>query len=119
MLGDRVGQDIRMLSISIDPEHDTPEVLEEYWERFGAKPGWLFLTGDFDEIERLRHSMGVYDLDPEVDADRTQHAGLVTFGNDAIDRWAALPALMDAAGLVRTVRRITAASNRGAEASGD
>ncbi len=96
-----------MLSVSIDPENDTPEVLHDYWETFGSKPGWLFLTGDYDEIDVLRRSMGVYDLDPVLDADKSQHAGLITFGNDRTDRWAALPALMDAPGLAETVLRIT------------
>ena len=50
-----MGEDVTMLSISIDPEVDSPERLKQYWELFGSKPGWLFLTGDYDEIEKLRH----------------------------------------------------------------
>ena len=96
-----------MLSVSIDPEQDTPEVLKRYWETFGSKPGWYYLTGDYDEIDALRRSLGVYDLDPIIDADKTQHAGLITFGNDRTNRWSALPALMDARGIVETIRRIT------------
>jgi protein SCO1/2 len=42
------------VSISVDPEHDTPEVLSRYAERFKADPQrWLFLTGDKSEIYRL------------------------------------------------------------------
>ena len=106
-LGERAGRDLTMLSISIDPEVDTPEKLKAYWEAFGAKPGWIFLTGDYDEIDRLRHELGVYDPDPIVDADKTQHAGIVTFGNDRTDRWAALPVFTDLPGLARAVRRFT------------
>jgi protein SCO1/2 len=44
----------RLVSISIDPEHDTPEVLTRYAERFHADPKlWLFLTGDRDKIYQL------------------------------------------------------------------
>src|SRR5215470_2659310 len=43
-LGDRVGKDIFFYSISIDPEHDTPEVLKAYMEKFHIGPGWAFLT---------------------------------------------------------------------------
>ncbi len=107
LLGKRVGRDILMLSISLDPAVDTPKVLKEYMARFGQFPGWYFLTGNYDEIELLRHRMGVYDLDPIIDADKTQHAGIITFGNDRTDQWAALPALMDHRGIVRTVLRIT------------
>lgn len=46
--------DVRLMSISVDPEHDTPEVLSEYAERFRADPErWLFLTGPRDVIYRL------------------------------------------------------------------
>ena len=103
-----MGRDILMLSISIDPQFDTPDVLKRYAEGFGGpKAGWLYLTGDYDEIELLRRRMGVYDLDPVIDADKASHAGLVTFGNDETDQWTALPALMDSRELVRTILRIT------------
>ncbi len=107
LLGERAGRDLTLLSISIDPETDTPEKLKAYWEAFGSKPGWIFLTGDYDEIDQLRHELGVYDPDPIVDADKTQHAGIVTFGNDRTDRWAALPAFTNLRELARSVRRFT------------
>ena len=44
---------VRFVSISVDPEHDTPEVLQEYAESFGAPGRWLFLTGDKPQIYRL------------------------------------------------------------------
>jgi protein SCO1/2 len=47
-------QDLRLISITVDPKRDTPAVLSEYAQRFGADPGrWLFLTGKEDEIFRL------------------------------------------------------------------
>ena len=107
-LAGRMGRDMLMLSISIDPEVDTPDALMRYTVIFdGPKPGWLFLTGDYAEIDRLRRSLGVYDLDPVVDADKTQHSGILTFGNDRTNQWAALPAMMDSKGLARTILRIT------------
>jgi protein SCO1/2 len=46
--------DVRFVSISVDPEHDTPEFLRDYAKRYDADPErWLFLTGAKDEIERL------------------------------------------------------------------
>lgn len=45
--------DFRPVSISVDPEHDTPEVLRRYAESFQAPDDWLFLTGGRDEIFRL------------------------------------------------------------------
>jgi protein SCO1 len=45
--------DFRLVSISVDPEHDTPEVLRRYAESFQAPDDWLFLTGGRDEIFHL------------------------------------------------------------------
>jgi len=44
-LGDKVGRDFFFISMTVDPEHDTPERLNEYAKAFGAGPGWLFVTG--------------------------------------------------------------------------
>ena len=49
-LGDRVGKDIFFYSISIDPKHDTPDVLKAYVEQFHVGPGWTFLTGKKEDI---------------------------------------------------------------------
>ena len=108
LLGRRAGRDILMLSISLEGKHDTPEALRQYMKRYGgSKPGWLYLTGDYDDVESLRYSLGVYDLDPVIDADKESHAGILTFGNDRTNRWAALPALMNTRGIARTFSRIT------------
>ena len=41
---------VQLISISIDPERDTPQVMKGYLKRYGAKPGWVFLTGSIEEI---------------------------------------------------------------------
>jgi cytochrome oxidase Cu insertion factor (SCO1/SenC/PrrC family) len=47
-------EDMRLVSITVDPERDTPAVLSQYAERFTADPErWLFLTGDKEAIYRL------------------------------------------------------------------
>jgi protein SCO1 len=107
ILGTRMGREVSMLSLSIDPKNDTPERLKQYWEAFGSKPGWLFLTGSQENIEQVRHEIGAYDLDPAVDADPTQHAGFITVGNDRSNRWLVLPLQMDTPQLVRTILRTT------------
>jgi protein SCO1/2 len=42
--------DLRLVSITVDPVHDTPEVLRRYAERYGATDRWWFLTGDTRDI---------------------------------------------------------------------
>ena len=92
-LADRGGGEVTFLSISLDAERDTPGILREYARAHGAGPGWYFLTGRHDDIELLRRKLGAYDLDPSVDADRTQHAGIVILGNEPRGRWKAISAL--------------------------
>lgn len=47
---------VRLVSFTVDPEHDTPPVLAEYAKRFGAQPGvWFFLTGAQRDLEKLSH----------------------------------------------------------------
>ena len=106
MLGDRVGKDIRFVSISLQPEHDTPEVMKAFAEQHGAGPGWLFLTGQKDDVELLRHRLGFVDIDPVADADPEQHLGTVRIANEPMHRWVMSPALLNPAALVRVVHRV-------------
>ena len=47
-------KDVRLVSVSIDPEHDTPQVLAEYASRLQADPTrWIFLTGPKKEIDEF------------------------------------------------------------------
>ena len=59
ILGPRVGRDVFMYSITLDPVNDTPGVLKSYAKAFGVKPGWEFLTGEKEDIERLRRNLGL------------------------------------------------------------
>jgi protein SCO1 len=106
LLGDRVGKEIRMVSISLQPEHDTPEVMAAYAKTFGVGPGWMFLTGKKDDIELLRHRLGFVDISPEVDADPEQHLGTVRIANEPMHRWAMSPVLVSPPALVRAVNRV-------------
>ncbi len=97
---ERLGPNVKFLSITLDAEYDRPEVLQKYARRYHAQDErrprqgeapWYFLTGDPKVIEFTRRALGHYDPDPVIDADRTQHAALFTFGNDVTNRWATMP----------------------------
>lgn len=103
LFGDRIGRDVFMYSISLDPEHDTPEVLREYVKNYSVQPGWTFLTGSTADITTLRRRLGLRDPDPAIDADKTQHIGVVLYGNERFDRWAACPALSEPREIVKYV----------------
>jgi protein SCO1 len=104
---DRLGRSLTFLSVTLDPEHDGPAQLREYAAAYGARPGWIFLTGATADIETLRRNLGVRDLDPAIDRDRTQHGTVLTFGNDRTGRWAAMPALGTIPFLASAIQRIT------------
>jgi protein SCO1 len=60
-LGRDFGEKIAFVSITVDPERDTPQVLKEYAEAFGANPaGWFFATGAPDVIRDVTRSYGVF-----------------------------------------------------------
>ena len=58
-LGDKLDS-VSLVSITIDPEHDGPEELTEYLERYQAKPGWEFLTGTRADIDAVMHAFDAY-----------------------------------------------------------
>ena len=83
ILGDRFGEDVFFYSISIDPDHDTPEVLKEYRARFGAR--WTFLTGEEADIIELRRKLGLYV--EEIQDGSNNHNVNMVIGNQATGRW--------------------------------
>jgi protein SCO1 len=106
LLGDRVGRDVFMYSITLKPREDTPEALSHYAAMHQIKPGWLLLTGQPSDIELLRRKLGFVELDSEKDRDVTQHISVVRFGNESLDRWGACPAMASPAEIVKRVRLV-------------
>ena len=104
LLGDRVGRDIFMYSISLKPQEDSPAVLAEYVRTHHVGPGWKFLTGDPQDIEMLRRRLGFTDPDPQRDRDLTNHIGNVRYGNEPRQLWAACPSQADADWIVQEIR---------------
>jgi protein SCO1/2 len=80
-LGDRVGKDVRLISITVDPVNDTPAKLKEYANRFHAKPGWQLLTGSKENVEAALRKLGQWTEDP------SNHQTLFLIGNDRTGLW--------------------------------
>lgn len=80
-LGDRVGRDVRLLSISVDPDHDTPARMKEYAARFHARPGWYLLTGSKENVEAVLRKLGQWVDEP------SNHQTLFLIGNDRTGLW--------------------------------
>ena len=80
-LGEKLTQDVRMVSLSINPGTDTPERLKAYAERFHASPEWVWLTGQKAQVDALLKGLGVYR------ADYTNHASVILVGDPSRDVW--------------------------------
>jgi protein SCO1/2 len=80
-LGDMVGREIFFISMTVDPEHDTPERLKEYAERFGAGPGWSFVTGKPVDIRAINYKFG------DRSGILSEHRNEIVVGNDATGEW--------------------------------
>ena len=79
--GDRVGKDVFLISISVDPEVDTPPKLKEYAKKFHAGPGWMFLTGKKENVEQALYKVGQY-----VEA-KDDHTTIFIVGNETTGLW--------------------------------
>lgn len=93
LLGDRAGRTVFMYSITLDPLVDTPKILNRYAEAHDIGPGWIFLTGKPADIETLRRRLGFVEADPALDKEKSNHIGLIRYGNEKLDRWSACPAM--------------------------
>lgn len=78
-LGMNFGAKIAFVSITLDPAHDTAEVLKQYAQLFGAKlEGWAFLTGSPEAIDDVAHRYGVFfSRNQDGSIDHTQLTTLV------------------------------------------
>jgi protein SCO1/2 len=103
LLGGRLGRDIFMYSITVDPEHDTPAALRAYAREMRAKAGWVFLTGEPADVEQVRRNFGD---DPSLRFDNSNHLNLIAYGVEALERWGSLPAWTEPATMVKLVTSI-------------
>jgi protein SCO1/2 len=96
-LGPSLGEDVRLISISIDPETDTPSRLKAYAKRFNAKPGWYFLSGRKDNVDFILRRLGLY-VEQKQD-----HLNLFLIGNDRTGLWKKALGISDPEKLIEVV----------------
>jgi protein SCO1 len=80
-LGDRLGRDVHLISITVDPENDTVQTLSEYAARVDARPGWFLLTGSKENLAVALGKLGL------AVARREEHSNIFIIGNDATHLW--------------------------------
>jgi cytochrome oxidase Cu insertion factor (SCO1/SenC/PrrC family) len=65
------GKDVKLVSITVDPENDTPAVLAQYAKSFEADPNrWLFLTGNFKDIQQVCQNVFALAIDRKVHSEK-------------------------------------------------
>ena len=100
-LGSDAGR-VRMVSVSIDPEHDTPTELAAYAARFGAGPQWVFLTGSLDDSIAVQQAFDAYR------GDKMNHTPLTLFRAASATQWVRYDGFADAADLTKEYRGMLA-----------
>jgi protein SCO1/2 len=85
LLGDHMGKDLFFYSITVDPRVDTPEVLREYADKFHVGPGWLFLTGDENNLQQIAQKLGVRYSRDLLATDG--HATSLMLGDEPTGQW--------------------------------
>lgn len=101
-LGDKVGRDVRFISISVDPATDTPERLKAWGAKFHAGDGWTFVTGNKPQVDELLNALGA------STARREDHSPTILIGNDAHGAWTRTYGLANTSRLVQIINETIA-----------
>src|ERR1044072_6874637 len=99
-LGDRVGRDVFLVSITVDPEVDTPARLKDYARKFHAGPGWGFLTGKKENLDWALYKLGQY-----VET-KDDHTTIFIIGNEPTGLWKKAFGMANVAELIQIVESV-------------
>ena len=99
-LGDRVGRDVFLVSITVDPEVDTPTRLKDYAKKFNAGPGWVFLTGKKENLDWALYKLGQY-VETKED-----HKTIFIIGNEPTGLWKKAFGMANVGELVQIVESV-------------
>ena len=99
LLGERFGKDAFLVSVSVDPLHDTPARLKAWAAKFKARPGWTLVTGRKPDVEALLRAVNAFEGAPG------DHSPMVLVGNDASHYWTRAHGLAPAPVLARSIEQ--------------
>jgi protein SCO1/2 len=100
VLGNRVGKDVFFVSITVDPDVDTPARLKEYAKKFHAGPGWMFLTGKKENLDWALYKLGQY-----VE-NKDDHKTIFIIGNETTGLWKKAFGMANIGELVQVVESV-------------
>jgi protein SCO1 len=102
-LGERFGDEVKLISVTVDPATDSPERLKAYAANFGSPAGWLWLTGEKPQVNKVLSGLGAYA------ADFTRHSGAVLVGDARSGDWTRFLGVPNPADIVEHVELLLAA----------
>ncbi|MDH3763631.1 MAG: SCO family protein [Gammaproteobacteria bacterium] len=80
-LGEQVGKDVALVTITVDPVRDTPHRMMSYAKNFNPGAGWSWLTGEKRIVDEVLDAFGAYTVNFE------DHPAMVLVGDDSRDTW--------------------------------
>ena len=102
-LGERFGHEVKLITLTVDPATDTSERLKAYAANFGSPAGWLWLTGEKPQVDRVLTGLGAYA------ADFTRHSGAVLVGDARSGDWMRFYGIPNPSDIVNRVDQLLAA----------
>lgn len=99
-LGNRVGKEVNLISVSLDPETDSPERLKAWGKMFGAGTGWTFVTGEKKEIDKIIKAF------TGGSTGKGEHTALVIIGDESRGEWIRAYGLTEPSRLVRLIDQV-------------
>ena len=94
--------DVQLVSISVDPDNDTPAKLLEFADSYKAGAGWFFLTGEQENLDQVTRRLGAYNSLAEA------HSPLFLLGNVSREHWVKMRPSASVATLAAEVRKLLA-----------
>ena len=102
-LGDEASE-VQMVSVSIDPEYDTPARLQDYAKKFRAGPQWDFLTGTSDQMIQVQKAFDAYE------GNKMSHKALTLIKGAGAAEWVRLEGLISASDILEEYQRLKSSS---------
>lgn len=102
-LGDRLGTEVVLLSLTVDPIRDNPQRLKAYAAKHGAQPGWTWLTGPKSSMDQVLDGLGAYSPNFE------EHPAMVVVGDGRTGQWSRFFGFPSAARIIEQVDALAAA----------
>ena len=110
-MGERVGSDVTLISVSVDPVTDVPERLKAFGAKFKAGRGWTFVTGSKVEINVLLKALGASVVD------KNDHSPMVLVGKESAGYWTRTYGLAPVSVLVKAITDASSKSGASPAAS--